>query len=139
MKKVKIFLADMVHTKERSSNWNMPLNFGYITTYAQKHAADASKLEFKVFKRPELLLEAIRKKSPDILGLSYYIWNVNLNCYIFSVAKQLNPHILNVGGGPNVSDLYFNEARAKKPFAEQKHCDAYVVNQGEQGFVKLLD
>ena len=37
------------------------------------------------------MIESIRNDNPDIVGLSNYDWNVNMNKTIFSITKENNP------------------------------------------------
>ena len=74
---MKIFLGDLVHTWNKVSVWTMPLNIGYIAAYAEKYLP--CNFEFKLFKDPELMIKAIKEEKPDIVALSFYVWNLNLN------------------------------------------------------------
>jgi radical SAM superfamily enzyme YgiQ (UPF0313 family) len=133
---MKIFLGDLVHTWEKVSLWTMPLNVGYIASYAQKHVDE--NIEYKIFKRPELLIDAIKEENPDVVALSFYVWNTNLNRLIFDIAKKNNPNVLTVGGGPIFTNANAHEEGARQFFETTEFCDAYTVNQGERGFVELI-
>lgn len=136
MTKMKIFLGDLVHTWEKSSIWTMRLNIGFIAAYADKVLNGEA--EFTLFKRPEEMIEAIKSERPDVVGLSYYVWNTRLNHRVLRLAKKLNPDVLTVGGGPVFTPLNANEDGARKFFGVQKECDVYVTNQGERGFAEVL-
>ncbi len=133
---VKIFLGDLVHTWEKASTWTFPLNIGFISAYASKILGDD--VEFRLFKRPEKMIEALRNDPPDVVGFSYYVWNANLNGLLCKIAKDANPHVLSVGGGPNFTSINTTEEKAAQVFQNQPQLDAYVVNQGERGFVELM-
>src|SRR2546422_822259 len=83
----------------------------------------------RLFVRPERLIDAIRAEHPDVVALSYYVWNTNLNDLVFRLAKEAHPAVLNVGGGPNITDLNGGEAGGRRFFATQKSCDVFVINQ----------
>ena len=133
---MKIYLGDLVHTWEKSSTWTFPLNIGYLAAYAKKMLGD--EIEIRLFKRPEILIEALKNDPPDVLGLSFYVWNANLDKLVFEIAKRHNPNILNIGGGPNFTSINNTEEQANRFFQETPVCDAYVINQGELGFVEIL-
>jgi radical SAM superfamily enzyme YgiQ (UPF0313 family) len=133
---VKIFLGDLVHTWEKVSVWTMPLNVGFIGAYAQKMIPEIE--EIRLFKRPEIMIEAIKEDRPDVVGLANYVWNNNLNAHVARIAKKINPNVLTVGGGPQFTSQNANEAGALKFFSQYPEFDAYVFNQGELGFTKLL-
>jgi radical SAM superfamily enzyme YgiQ (UPF0313 family) len=133
---MKIFLGDLVHTWEKTSVWTMPLNIGFLATYAQKHLG--SDLEVRLFKRPEIMIEAIKNEKPDVVGLSYYVWNQNLNHLVMQIAKEHLSQVLTVGGGPCITSLNATEEGARKFFTGQPEVDVYCVNQGEAPFLEAL-
>ena len=133
---MKIFLGDLVHSWEKVGSWTIPLNIGQIAEYAK--AMLSNQFDIRLFKHPDRMIDAIRTEQPDIVGLSHYVWNMNLNHQVFKAAKHFNPEILNVGGGPAFTLANADEPGARKFFARYPKCDAYVVNQGEKGFVELL-
>ena len=134
---MKIFLGDLVHTWEKVSVWTMPLNIGFIGAYAQENLP--FDCEIRLFKRPELMLEAIKTERPDVVGLSYYVWNVNLNNRVLRSVREHAPGALTVGGGPVFTNINSNEETARKFFTQHAECDAYVLNQGEVPFTKLVE
>lgn len=133
---MRIYLGDLVHTWEKTSTWTFPLNIAYVGSYAKKMLGDD--IDLKFFKRPELLIEALRVDPPDVLGLSFYVWNANLNKLVFDIAKRSCPTLLCVGGGPNFTTINNTTEQAQNFFEAFPGCDAYVPNQGELGFVELL-
>ncbi len=137
---MKIFLADLVHTWPKGGIWTIPLGVGYVASYLLKNLKEKGiNCEVKIFKDPNKIINSIRKESPDVIGLSYYVWNENVNKLIFDIAKQNNKNVFNVGGGPHFTNLNANQKGAKKFFLKQTSCDAYVVNQGEKGFLSLIE
>lgn len=133
---IKIYLGDLVHTWEKASTWTFPLNIGFISAYAKKHLGD--QVEFRLFKRPEVMIEAIKSDPPDVVGLGYYVWNANLNGLVCKIAKQANADVFTVGGGPNFTSINTTPDQAAEVFQGQRELDAYVVNQGERGFVEIM-
>ena len=37
------------------------------------------------------MIDAIKPEKPDVIGLSHYVWNANLNALVFAIAKEHNP------------------------------------------------
>ena len=134
---MKLFLGDLVHTWGQISVWTMPLNVGYVAAYAKQHLGEAIS-EIRLFKRPELMIAAIKEHKPDIVALSYYVWNVNLNRRVHEIVRSHAPHALIVGGGPIFTSHNANERSARRFFTEQPDCDLFVINQGERGFMEVL-
>jgi putative methyltransferase len=70
---------------------------------------------------------------PDILGLSCYTWNWELQCKVARWAKHRNPDCLVVAGGPDPD--------YKDPDFFRKHSfiDVIVVKDGEIPFTRILE
>ena len=134
---MKVFLGDLVHDWEKVSLWTFPLNVGYIGAYARDQAP--VDVDVRLFKRPGDMIAAIRAEKPDVVGLAHYVWNANLNRLVLALAKEANPRVLCVGGGPNFTAANADDATARRFFSATPACDAYVLNQGERGFSALLN
>jgi len=63
----------------------------------------AEVLEFDINQRPLDIVEALLARSPRIIGLGTYIWNVAPSTQIVAALKRLQPEIKVVVGGPEVS------------------------------------
>ena len=61
-KKLKIFLADLIHDRH-IYNYSVPLNVGYITAMVNKKLGHA--VETKIFKFPDNLIGAMKSSKPD--------------------------------------------------------------------------
>ena len=85
-----IYLADLEHTHStENESLKVPLNIGYLKAYAL--AQHKNNVDIKLFKDPKKLLKAFSKKSPDLLGLSNYGWNEDLNYRIGKFIKMESP------------------------------------------------
>ena len=86
---MKIFLGDLVHTWSKSGFWTFPLNVGYIASYAKKKLTDLGiDCQFKLFKDPIKMMDAIEEENPKVVGLAYYVWNAKLNNRIFLIGHN---------------------------------------------------
>lgn len=65
--------------------------------------ARAKFLEFTISDTPADQVERILRLQPKILGLSVYIWNVEVLTEVVCIAKLLAPELVIVLGGPEVS------------------------------------
>ena len=63
----------------------------------------AELLEFDINQRPIDMLEAILARSPKIVGLGVYIWNVEPATRLVADLKKVRPDIVVIVGGPEVS------------------------------------
>ena len=95
----KIFLADLTHTGSGLMALTFPLGTSYVAGYSNKVLSN--EFDFKLFKLPEDLIKAISKESPLVLALSNYSWNIELGYKVIEWAKDLNPNLITVFGGPN--------------------------------------
>lgn len=130
---LKIYLADLVYDTVKT-NYVVPLNVACIAAYvAERHAKD---IDIKIFKYPHELEKFIKDAPPDILGMSNYSWNERLNQTFIKFAKQLNPEVLTVMGGPNIrTDRAGIEAYLKA----NAFLDYYILFEGEEPFGNLVD
>jgi putative methyltransferase len=78
------------------------------------------------------LLEPYGDTPPDVLGLSCYTWNWELQCEVARRVKAQNPGCLVIAGGPHPD--------YKDPdfFRKHPYVDAVAVKDGEIGFRKIL-
>lgn len=60
-------------------------------------------VEFDINQRPVDVLEAILARSPRIVGLGVYIWNIDQATRLVGDLKRVRPDIVVVLGGPEVS------------------------------------
>ena len=96
-----IFLADLTHTHSGIQALTFPLGTAYVAAYAQKILGES--FEFKLFKFPEKLSQAIDAGHPLVLALSNYFWNLELSCKLAAWARRRHPGLVVVMGGPNFS------------------------------------
>lgn len=63
----------------------------------------AALLEFDINQRPTDIAEALLAQSPKILGLGIYIWNVGPATELVAILKRIQPDLLIILGGPEIS------------------------------------
>jgi len=134
MKSVKVYLCDLTHETVILVSDTIPINIGYIGSYAKKLYGD--QIEVSLFKNAEDAITEIKKNPPDVLGLSNYSWNSLLSEKVASIAKKINPKVVTVQGGPNfphTSDLQL-EFLKKRPST-----DFHIMFEGEASFSNILD
>ena len=92
-----VYLADLAHTySTKNESLMVPLNIGYLKAYAVKY--HKNNINIELFKDPNELLKAFYKKCPDLLGLSNYGWNQNLNFKIGKLIKLEFPKTIIISG-----------------------------------------
>ncbi len=129
----RIYLADLVHTYAAKGPFTIPINVGYVAAYLDKIFGDG--IEVRLFKFPEQLIRAVEQAPPQILGLSNYTWNLELNRELSAWVRRTNPDTVIALGGP---DYPVVEAEAERYLAQRPAVDFYVIWQGESGFANLV-
>lgn len=131
---MRIYLADLCYLNEWDTNNPVPLNVGYVAAYLRSHRRGD---DVRLFKDPVALLQALDAAPPDVLALSHYDWNANLNLPFLARARERKPDVVTVMGGPNF-DAGDREWVAGF-FLRRPHLDAYITGEGEASFVMLVD
>ena len=132
--KKKVYSADLTHTGNGTMALTFPLGTAYVVSYAKKILE--KDFSFKLFKYQDRLSQAISNDPPDILALSNYCWNIELGYTLINWAKNINPNLIVILGGPN----FPTEVLEKKAFFKSRPLvDFYIESEGEIGFVKVLE
>lgn len=132
--RVLVYLADLTHTGLQVATDNIPLNIGIVASYAKKLLGDA--VELRLFKYPDVLLNALRTRPPDILGCSNYVWNSNLSEWMLGRAREIHPPIVTVQGGTNYP---FTAAGQLELLAHRPNTDFHTFYEAEIAFVNLVE
>ena len=85
-------------------------------------------LDRNINEREEEVLKAVLRLSPDVLGVSVYIWNVTYLRSLLPKIKAALPHTRIVLGGPEVS------YRAEQTLLAHPEIDAVLSGEGEEPF-----
>ena len=72
---------------------------------------------------------------PDFLCMSNYSWNLNLSYVFAQRAKEINPQLIVIFGGPNFPTSSVERAKFMQEYSS---IDFYIYGEGEDGFVSLL-
>jgi radical SAM superfamily enzyme YgiQ (UPF0313 family) len=123
-----VYLADLRHNYRGVLSVDcMPLGVGYMKAVMDRDLP-ASEIRTEIFAYPADLLAALQSRPPDALMVSNYVWNEALSRHCLRRAKELNPLVLNVMGGPN----FPVEASQRVQFIEQRpEIDVYVVGEAD--------
>jgi len=130
---LKIALLDLNHNTLGIHTNTVPLGVCLIAKYLHKTIPD--RLEIKLFKLVEKALKTFDYWKPDILGISQYSWNSELNLFISRYIKQQNPDCFIVSGGPN---LDLPEKSRIKYLKQHTYIDACVSYDGEIPFTTIV-
>jgi radical SAM superfamily enzyme YgiQ (UPF0313 family) len=125
---VKVYLGDLRYNYSGVlANDCMPLGVAYMKAVMDRDDT-GKEIDSRLFVYAERLLEAIKTNPPDVLMLSNYVWNEALSHYFFRAAKAINPNILTVMGGPNIS---LEPERQLAYLQRHPHLDVYALGEGD--------
>jgi radical SAM superfamily enzyme YgiQ (UPF0313 family) len=136
MKKLRILLADLKYFNRYTKRNNfIPLNIGYIASYA--HFNFGRELDIALFSDPTELLEEAKSNKPDIVGLSFYYWNTQLNKVVINLLRKMyGDDITLVFGGPSID----SDPNEQKLMCQRyPEIDAFTVDEGELGFANIIE
>ena len=85
IKKLKIFLCDLTYDTIILVSDTIPINIGFIGSYAKKKFGE--KVSIELFKYPDDVIKQIEANPPDIIGFSNYSWNSNSLHFFFILSK----------------------------------------------------
>ena len=131
---VRVYLGDLGYYNNYNFTQPGPLNVAYLGAYSKQFIPE---LDIELFKNPAHLFERLSENPPDIIALSNYQWNDNLNTYLVGLAKSLNPNLITVLGGPHFNGV--DPERAAKFFVDHPQVDYYIEREGEETFRRLLE
>jgi len=126
--KTRVFLGDLRYNYSGVlANDCMPLGVAYMKAVMDRDDA-GREIDSRIFVYAESLIEAIKADPPDVLMLSNYVWNEALSHYCFRVAKAVNPGVLTVMGGPNIS---LEPHRQLAYLDKYPFVDVYALGEGD--------
>lgn len=92
-----IFLVDLRASVDCGRE--MPLGIANIAALLKQKLPDFG---LELFTDPNELNKRLLKNPPDLYMSSHYSWNRNLSTYMARKAREANPRVVNIFGGPNV-------------------------------------
>jgi radical SAM superfamily enzyme YgiQ (UPF0313 family) len=134
---MRIYLADLFHVKAAQHNpdtspYTIPLGVAYLAATVNRRIPD---LDVRLFRDPDRLLASACEEPPDLLGLSFTSWNMDVSRRVARWVKRSWPATVLVGGGPCVDE---QDEQLLAFFAHLPEIDYLVPNEGEVGFVALV-
>ncbi len=127
MRKIRsIYLCDLRYNYSGVlANDCMPLGVAYMKAVIDQRIAGGP-LAPLCLSRPSV--DAMQEEPPDVLMLSNYCWNEALSLHMAKLAKRINPRMLVVMGGPNIS---LEPERQQEYLQNQPNLDLYVIGEGD--------
>ena len=101
---VKIWLADLTYTQQQISSEAMPAAVGGIATFTE--LVLELKNPIQIYKYPEKLANDLENETPNIIGFSNYLWDLELSLAFARRIKQVNPKVITVFWGSELSNYF---------------------------------
>ncbi len=146
---MKILLCDPRHDTVGTHSNYVPINIGYIATYLKKKITKID-LQLKIVTETNEIFDFIEKWKPDVIALSNYVWNSTLSNRMCEIAKENNPNILTILGGPEFpagtgsrkienSDKDQTYTKCLNYLVERPAVDYFVYSDGEVVFFEIIE
>jgi radical SAM superfamily enzyme YgiQ (UPF0313 family) len=135
MKALRVILGDLSYYNRHSLNTiYTPLNTGFVGQYINQ--VFGKDIRTNVYKDPIKLIEAVKENKPDVVGLSLYYWNTNLDQHVIQQIRSIcGDQVVIVLGGPSIDE---DETEQKHLLERFSDVDAIIVNEGELGFSNIV-
>ena len=133
--KTPIFVCDLTHTYKTIALNCMPYPVACLVTYTKSHLEHHENFDFKIFKYPKKLIDALLIQMPPAIAFSNYMWNLDLSYSFAERVKRKNPKVVTIFGGPNYPT---NSKEQEKFLRKYPLADFYIYKEGEVGFTELL-
>ncbi|WP_426349601.1 B12-binding domain-containing radical SAM protein [Alloiococcus sp. CFN-8] len=104
----------------------------YLKSYTKDLDYHCELMEFTINDRIENILEAIIETSPDVIGFSCYIWNMEYIGRLTGLIKLVIPEVTIILGGPEVS---YDGVEIIKCY----DVDYLVEGEGEETYRELIN
>ena len=128
----KIALLDLNHSTFGVHTNTVPLSCLLISSYLKRNVEH--KLDIRVYKEHEFLIDDLKYWTPDLVGLAQYVWNSELNLYFAKEIKKINSSCVVVAGGPNLYQSYDEKLIFLK---KESVIDICVSYDGEIPFTEI--
>ncbi len=136
MRPLRIALGDLSYfNADNVGNLYVPLNLGYLASYVK--AKFGRDVDMRLFKDPHAMLEHVKDERPDLVGLSAYYWQEELDKLFVRKVREIDagfrPYI--VIGGPSVDSDVLEQ---RSYLDRHRGVDKLVVNEGEDGLAAVV-
>lgn len=134
-KELNILFVDLAYTSNLDYVIPIPLNIACLASYLKERFPDIS---FHLLNDPIELYNTIEGNlnKYQIIAMTNYDWNQNLNKKFLKLIKENHPESLVVMGGPNVDAS--TEEGLQELFNNLPGVDLYIIGEGEERFTRLV-
>ena len=108
------------------------LSIRYLKSYCKEDFPSIDIEEYTINQNTDYIAREIYKKNADIVAFSTYIWNMRETLEITEILKTVNPNMIIILGGPEVS---YN---AEDILRDNDYIDYIIYGEGEETLKQLL-
>ena len=124
MKPLKVYLCDLTHETVILVSDTIPVNIGYVGSYAKKIHSDL--IEISLFKYPKVAIEAIKKNPPDV----FFIYSSKSAKNLFDLINKYS--LLNLVTNSNLMCISEKVLLVLKKIKWKKE---FIFSPGEEEFL----
>jgi radical SAM superfamily enzyme YgiQ (UPF0313 family) len=125
-----MFFLKILLTAVNSKYIHSNLAIRYIRSYCKYF--DTEIKEYSINDNINSIISGIIYEDPDVVSFSCYIWNIEIINKICSSIKKINPKIITIFGGPEVS---YDSADIME---KNKYIDFIIKGEGEETSYQLF-
>ncbi len=131
---LKVALGHLSHTTTGRHSVYMPINIGYIGAYARSVLGEEN-IELRLYSEADHMSQDITDWKPDVVATANYVWNSEIGLAILKIAREVNPDVVCVAGGPEIPEL----PEDRKAYLDDRpQIDLYAYIEGELPFGELV-
>ena len=112
----------------------LPHSIACVYTYVEDKNPDYFDVNRVIFRREGVVNASKSMRNDDIVLFSNYMWNWQYNLELSKRLREVNPDVVIVFGGPQVSEFRLEEQTEQYDWV-----DSWVVSEGELSFELLID
>jgi molybdenum cofactor biosynthesis enzyme MoaA len=134
---VKLLQLPIHEVHDLYTQGNIPLAAGYLkATALKKEVLEENDIrivprDIANYAGDNAILKWILNENTNIVGFTNYMWNIHRNIHLAKKIKETNPDTFVIFGGPEID----HQHRALK----NKSIDAFVIGEGEETFIDLIN
>lgn len=131
---MRVVLGDLSYFNQQNRrNLYVPLNIGFVGAYTKNKFKG---IEVGLLKDAQALVDCVRMYKPEVVGLSSYYWNEELNKLVSAKIRAAHPECVIVLGGPCIDTDHEEQEHYFRRFPA---IDATIANEGEVGFANVVE
>jgi hypothetical protein len=103
-------MSAIILTTLNARYYHCSLGLRYLMANMGELQSETALLEFIITQKPTDIVEKLLTHQPKIIGFGVYIWNVEETTKVVLLLKQVQPEVILVLGGPEVSFEYQDQS-----------------------------